>query len=75
MAVYLVTPTNPKVPAVRLAADDLIDLGNQVAAYMARHKQLHRSLPYAAEIGDDYGALHQHGAIPKPVTFHIAQES
>lgn len=71
--VYLITPTDLKVPAARMAAGDLIDLGAQVAAYFARHRRLTRGVPYDAQLGDDQGAITQFG-LPKPLTFAIAKD-
>jgi hypothetical protein len=73
MATYLVTPDAARVPAVRLVAGDLVDLGRLVAAHLARHKRLRPGLPYEAFIGDDHGAIHQSG-LTRPVTFAIEQE-
>lgn len=74
MTLYLVTPDNPRVPAVRLLADDLVDLGTQAASYLARHKQLHRGVRYDAQIGSTAGAIHQAG-LTKPVTFTVEAQS
>ena len=72
--VYLITPTDVRVPAARMVADDLIDLGEQAAAYFARHRRLTRGVPYDAQIGDDRGAITQSG-LRQPLTFTIAKES
>lgn len=72
--VYLVTPADTRVPAARMAADDLIDLGAQVASYFARHRRLTRGVPYDAQLGDDHGAITQSG-LPKPLTFTIARDA
>ncbi len=72
-AVYTVTTDRPKVPAARFVAANLIDLGEQVAFYLARHRVLSRAVPYQAEVGDDSGAINQDG-LQKPVTFTIRKE-
>ena len=74
MPVFHVTTDRPKVPAARFVADDLIELGTQVASYLARHGALARHVPYDAQVGDDYGAIRQLG-LTRPITFTIAQES
>lgn len=40
MGVYHVTTDRKAVPAARFAATDLVSLGNQVAAHLARHLSL-----------------------------------
>lgn len=72
--VYTVTTDRPKVPEARFVADDLIGLGEQVAAFLARHRVLSRAVPYDAQVGDDRGAIHQSG-LQRPVTFLIRKES
>lgn len=72
-AVYTVTTDRPKVPAARFVAADLIDLGEQVAFYLARHKVLSRAVPYQAQVGDDCGAIDQDG-LQRPVTFTVQKE-
>lgn len=74
MSVFHVVTDRPKVPAATFAADDLIGLGEQVAAYLARHRVLSRAVPYDAQVGNDRGAIHQTG-LQKPVTFTIRKES
>lgn len=74
MPTYLVTPASSRVPAARLMAVDLVDLGAQVAAHMARHKHLTRGASYDIEIGADRGAINQAG-LPRPLTFDINKES
>ncbi len=74
MPVFHITTDRPRIPAVRLAADDLIDLGAQVAAYLARHRVLSRAVPYDAQVGDTHGAIHQDG-LPRPINFTIHKES
>lgn len=74
MSTYLVTPDTPRVPAARFVANDLFELGQQVAAHMARHKHLRRGLRFDAQIGDQYGAIHQTG-LRRPLTFTITKES
>lgn len=74
MATFHVTTDRPKVPAARFSADDLIDLGQQVAGHLTRHRVLSRAVPYDAEVGDDHGSIHQSG-LQKPVTFTIRKES
>lgn len=74
MSVYAVTTDRPKVPAARFAATDLVDLGNQVAGHLARHRVLSRAEPFHAEVGDDRGAIHQSG-LQRPITFTITKES
>ena len=71
--VYLVTPDDVAVPAARMVAEDLFDLGAQVASYFARHRRLNRGVPYDAQLGDTEGAITQSG-LRKPLTFTIAQE-
>ena len=73
MPTYAVTPDAQRVPAARFVADDLIHLGEQVAVHFRRHKHLSRSIPYEAQIGDDFGAIHQAG-LPRPLTFTIREE-
>lgn len=73
-SVYLITPTDQRVPAARMAADDLIDLGEQVAAYFARHRRLTRGVAYDAQVGDEHGSIRQPG-LPKPLMFTIARDS
>lgn len=73
-AVYLVTPADGRVPAARMVAEDLIDLGSQVAAYFARHRRLSRGVPYDAQLGDEHGAIRQSG-LPKPLMFTVTKES
>jgi hypothetical protein len=72
-ATYLVTPADTRLPALRLTADDAIDLGAQMASYFARNRRLVRGVRYQAQIGDDAGAIDQHG-LPRPLTFTIAKE-
>lgn len=74
MATFHVTTDRPAVPAARFSADDLIDLGAQVAGHLTRHRVLSRAVPYDAQVGDDRGAIHQSG-LPRPVTFVIRKES
>jgi hypothetical protein len=74
MGVFHVTTDRPAVPAARFVADDLIGLGAQVAAHLARHRVLSRAVPYDAQVGNDHGAIHQTG-LQRPVTFVIRQES
>lgn len=71
---YLITPAYARVPAARMVAEDLFDLGAQVAAYFARHRRLSRGVAYDAELGDEHGAIRQSG-LPKPLTFTIAKDS
>jgi hypothetical protein len=71
---YLVTPVDARLPAARMVAEDLIDLGSQVAAYFARHRRLSRGVPYDAELGDEHGAIRQSG-LPKPLMFTITKDS
>lgn len=73
MATYLVTPTSTRAPAIRVVAGDLIDLGEQVAVHLTRHRHLTRGVPYHAQVGDDRGAINQAG-LRAPVTFTIRQE-
>lgn len=73
-AVYLVIPDDVRVPAARMVAVDLFDLGAQVAAYFARHRRLTRGVPYDAQLGDEHGAISQSG-LRKPLTFTIAKDS
>lgn len=73
-AVYLITPDDVRVPAARMAAEDLIDLGSQVASYFARHRRLNRGVSYDAQIGDTEGAITQSG-LRKPLTFTIAKDA
>lgn len=74
MATLHVVTDRPKVPTARFAAEDLIDLGEQVAGHLARHHVLSRTVPYDAQVGDDRGSIHQSG-LPRPVTFVIRKES
>lgn len=74
MTTFHVVTDRPKVPAARFSAEDLIDLGQQVAGHLARHRVLSRAVPYDAEVGDDHGSIHQSGLL-RPVTFTITQES
>lgn len=71
---YLVTPTDTRVPAVRIVADDLIDLGSQVAEYFARHRRLSKGVQYDAQIGDDHGSIRQTG-LPRPLMFTIERDA
>lgn len=71
---YLVTPTDTRVPAVRVVADDLIHLGSLVAEYFARHRRLAKGVPYDAEVGDDHGSIRQSG-LPKPLMFTIERDA
>lgn len=73
-AVYLVTPADTRVPAARMVAEDLIDLGHQVAGYFTRHRRLTRGVTYDAQLGDEHGAIRQSG-LPKPLIFTIARDS
>ncbi|WP_210651313.1 hypothetical protein [Nocardioides sp. SYSU D00065] len=74
MPTFYVTTDRPQVPAARFAAEDLVDLGEQVASHLARHRVLSRAVPFHAQVGDDHGAIHQSGLL-RPVTFTITQES
>lgn len=74
MATFTVTPDATRVPAVRLAARDEVELGNQIAVHYARHKHLSRAIPFQAQIGSDVGAIHQAG-LTKPLTFTIRKDS
>ncbi|WP_224279078.1 hypothetical protein [Nocardioides lacusdianchii] len=74
MGTFHVTTDRPKVPAASFVAEDLVDLGAQVASHLARHRVLSRAVPYDAQVGDDCGAIHQSG-LPRPVTFVIRKES
>jgi hypothetical protein len=74
MTIYQVTTDRAAVPAARFAADDLVDLGAQVANYLARHRVLSRAVPYDAQVGNDHGAIHQSG-LQRPVTFTVRKES
>lgn len=73
-ALYLVSPTDTRVPAARMVADDLFDLGDQVATYYARHRRLIRGVAYDAQLGDEHGAIRQSG-LRQPLTFTIAKEA
>lgn len=72
--VYLVTPDDARVPAARMVAEDLFDLGAQVASYFARHRRLTRGVPYGAQLGDESGAITQSG-LRKPLTFTITKDN
>lgn len=72
MPTYTVTPDARRVPAARFVAEDLVDLGHQVARHFTRHKHLSRSIPFNAEIGAEFGAIHQAG-LPRPLTFTITE--
>lgn len=72
-AAYLVTPADARLPVTRMVADDLIDLGEKVAAYFARHRRLLRSVAFEAEIGDTRGVIHQAG-LPRPLQFTITKD-
>lgn len=74
MDIYLVTPDSARAPAARVAAADLIDLGNQVASHLARHRLIRRGMSFQAQIGDGHGAINQSGLL-RPVTFTIHKES
>lgn len=74
MATYTVTPDAKRVPAVRVVADDPIELGHQVARHYATHKHLSRSIPFEAQIGDQVGAIHQAGLL-RPLTFTITKDA
>lgn len=73
IAVYTVVTDRPALPEARFVAEDLIQLGRQVAAFLARHKVLSPAVPYDAQIGDDHGAIHQDG-LRRPITFTIRKE-
>lgn len=73
-ASYLVTPTDSRVPAVRIVADDLIHLGSLVAEYFARHRRLAKGVTYDAQLGDEHGSIRQSG-LPKPLMFTIAKDA
>lgn len=68
---YLVTPADTRVPAVRIGAVDVVDLGQQVAVHLTRHRRLSRGVPYDAHIGDDHGAIRQGRQV---LTFTIRKE-
>lgn len=70
MPTFHVTTDRPKVPAATFVADDLFDLGDQVAGHLTRHRVLSRAVPYDAQVGDDRGAIHQPG-LQRPVHFVI----
>jgi hypothetical protein len=70
MPTFHVTTDRPKVPAATFVADDLIDLSQQVAGHLARHRVLSRAVPFDAQVGDDRGAIHQSG-LARPVRFDI----
>lgn len=74
MATFRVITDRPKVPAATFLAEDLIDLGAQVAGHLTRHRVLSRAVPYDAQVRDDRGSIHQSG-LQKPVTFTIAKEA
>jgi hypothetical protein len=74
MPTFHVTTDRPKVPTARFSAEDLVDLGHQVAGHLTRHRVLSRAVPFDAQVGDDHGAIHQSG-LPRPVTFVIRKES
>lgn len=74
MATFHVVTDRPRLPAARFAADDLVDLGAQVASFLARHRVLSRAVPYDAQVGSDRGAINQTG-LQRPVTFVITKES
>ncbi len=74
MSVFHVTTDRTKVPAARFVADDLFDLGAQVASHLARHRVLARAVPYHATVGNDRGSIIQDG-LQRPVTFVIRKES
>lgn len=73
-AVYLVTPTDTRVPPARMAADDLVDLGERVAEYFARNRRLAKNVTYQAEVGDERGCIRQQG-LPRPLFFTIARDA
>lgn len=68
--VYAVTVDRPKVPAARFVAEDLVDLGNQIASYLFRHGQLSRTVPFDVEIDYDHGRIRQSG-MARPIAFTI----
>lgn len=74
MPVFLVTTDRRAVPAARFVAADVVELGDQVATYLARHRVLSRAVPFQAEIGDEHGAINQQG-LTKPIYFSIVKES
>lgn len=73
MSTFLVTPAHSRVPATRVTAVDLFELGEQVARHLARHKAI-RTGRFDAEIGDDHGSIWQPG-LPRPINFHISKEN
>ena len=74
MGTYTVTTDRRNVPVVTVTAEDLIDLGEQVARHLARHRVLSRAETYQAEVGDDRGRIHQPG-LTRPINFVIRKES
>lgn len=72
--VYKVTTDRPKVPAARFVAEDLYDLGNQVASFLARHGALARSVRFDIELAADHGQITQPG-MSRPISFTVTEES
>ena len=74
MPTFAVTPDARRVPAARFVAENLVDLGQQVASHFTRHKHLTRGVPFRADVRADHGAIHQPG-LPGPLTFSIVEEA
>lgn len=68
MPTFHVTTDRPKVPAATFVADDLVDLGQQIAGHLTRHRVLSRAVPFEAHVGDDRGAINQNG-LHRPIQF------
>lgn len=73
MTTYTVAFAHPNIADTRLTAVDSFDLGEQVAAYLARRKAL-RPGHYDAVIGGSSGQIKQH-LLPRPITFTIRKDS
>ncbi|MDP9820422.1 hypothetical protein [Nocardioides massiliensis] len=71
-ATFLVQTKDARTPAARFTATDHVDLGEQIAVYLTRHRQLAPNVAFHAHIGSERGAIQQAGRV---VTFAITQES
>ena len=73
MATYLVTPASPRIPATRVTAADLYDLGERIAAHIARHKGIRAGFTYDIALDEGGGQIRQHPQ--QPINFTIRKDT
>lgn len=70
---YFVQVAHTAVPDTRITAADVVELGERIAAHLARHKAI-RPGHYDALIGDESGRITQ-PLLHRPIDFTIRKEA